>query len=111
MCIRDSRCTAEVEFSDYCPCMVVDTPLAGNALTYMTELLGKGAMDMTCLLYTSWMAICWVLCRRLWGWRWRFCCQPDGSQQAEHNHAAKEQHLRQDTIKNGVRSAQPFEHK
>ena len=40
-------CTAEVEFSDYCPCMVVDTPLAGNALTYMTELLGKGAMDMT----------------------------------------------------------------
>ena len=41
------RCTAEVEFSDYCPCMVVDTPLAGNALTYMTELLGKGAMDMT----------------------------------------------------------------
>ena len=40
------RCTAEVEFSDYCPCMVVDTPLAGNALTYMTELLGKGAMDM-----------------------------------------------------------------
>ena len=41
------RCTAEVEFSDYCPCMVVDTPLAGNALTYMTELLGKEAMDMT----------------------------------------------------------------
>ena len=25
----------------------MDTPLAGNALTYMTELLGKGAMDMT----------------------------------------------------------------
>ena len=38
-------------------------------------------------------------------------CQPDGSQQAEQDHAAKEQHLRQDTIKNGVRSAQPFEHK
>ena len=38
-------------------------------------------------------------------------CQPDGSQQAEHDHAAKEQHLGQDTIKNGVRSAQPFEHK
>ena len=43
------RCTAEVEFSDYCPCLVVDTPLAGNALTYMTELLGKEAMDMTSL--------------------------------------------------------------
>ena len=25
---------------------VVDTPLAKNALTYMTELLGRGAMDM-----------------------------------------------------------------
>ena len=47
------RCTAEVEFSDYCPCMVVDTPLAGNALTYMTELLGKGAMDMTPLTAAS----------------------------------------------------------
>ena len=38
------RCTAEIAFSDYCPCMVVDKPLAQNALTYMTELLGKGAM-------------------------------------------------------------------
>ena len=43
------RCTAEVTFSDYCPCMVVDKPLAQNALTYMTELLGRGAMDMTLL--------------------------------------------------------------
>ena len=41
------RCTAEITFSDYCPCMVVDKELAGNALTYMGELLGKGAMDMT----------------------------------------------------------------
>ena len=41
------RCTAEIAFSDYCPCMVVDKELAGNALTYMGELLGKGAMDMT----------------------------------------------------------------
>ena len=29
--------------------MVVDTPLAKNALTYMTELLGRGAIDMTVL--------------------------------------------------------------
>ena len=29
------RCTAEITFSDYCPCMVVDKELAGNALTYM----------------------------------------------------------------------------
>ena len=41
------RCTAEVEFSDYCPCMVVDKALAADALTYMTDLLGQGAMDMT----------------------------------------------------------------
>ena len=41
------RCTAEITFSDYCPCMVVDKELAGSALTYMGELLGKGAMDMT----------------------------------------------------------------
>ncbi len=41
------RCTAEITFSDYCPCMVVDTPLAKDSLTYMTELLGRGAMDMT----------------------------------------------------------------
>ena len=41
------RCTAEVEFSDYCPCMVVDKTLAADALTYMTDLLGAGAMDMT----------------------------------------------------------------
>ena len=41
------RCTAEVSFADYCPCMVVDKPLAENAMDYMTELLGKGAMDMT----------------------------------------------------------------
>ena len=41
------RCTAEVEFSDYCPCMVVDKALAADALIYMTDLLGAGAMDMT----------------------------------------------------------------
>ncbi len=41
------RCTAEVEFSDYCPCMVVDKTLAADALIYMTDLLGQGAMDMT----------------------------------------------------------------
>lgn len=37
------RCTAEVEFSDYCPCMMVDKALAQDAMTYMTDLLGKGA--------------------------------------------------------------------
>ena len=41
------RCTAEVTFSDFCPCMVVDKALAADARTYMTDLLGQGAMDMT----------------------------------------------------------------
>ena len=40
------RCTAEVEFSDFCPCMMVDKALAQDAMAYMTDLLGKGAMDM-----------------------------------------------------------------
>ena len=41
------RCTAEVSFSDFCPCMVVDDALAENAMTYMTELMGQGALDMS----------------------------------------------------------------
>lgn len=40
------RCTAEVTFHDYCPCMIVNKELAQSALTYMTELLGQGALDM-----------------------------------------------------------------
>lgn len=41
------RCTAEVEFSDFCPCMVVDQTLAANAKTYLNELIGPAAIDMT----------------------------------------------------------------
>ena len=41
------RCTAEVSFSDFCPCMVVDDALAENAMTYMTELMGQGALDVS----------------------------------------------------------------
>ncbi len=41
------RCSAEVDFKDYCPCMVVDHALAGSALNYMTEMFGASAMDMT----------------------------------------------------------------
>ena len=41
------RCTAEVSFADFCPCMVVDDALAENAMTYMTELMGQGALDMS----------------------------------------------------------------
>ena len=39
------RCTAEITFSDYCPCMVVDKELAGNALTYMGECNGYDPDD------------------------------------------------------------------
>lgn len=41
------RCEVEVEFYDFCPSMVVDETLAGDALKYMKELLQDGAMDMT----------------------------------------------------------------
>lgn len=41
------RCEVEVEFYDFCPSMVVDEALSKDALKYMTELLQKGAMDMT----------------------------------------------------------------
>ena len=41
------RCTAEVTFSDFCPCMVVDKALAQASFGYLSELLGQGVMDMT----------------------------------------------------------------
>lgn len=43
------RCTAEVTFSDFCPCMVVDETLSKDAFGYLADLLGQGVMDMTAL--------------------------------------------------------------
>ncbi len=43
------RCTAEVEFYDYCPCMYVDPDLGAAALGYMKELLGPAALDLNAL--------------------------------------------------------------
>ena len=43
------RCTAEVTFSDFCPCMVVDETLSKDAFGYLSEILGQGVMDMTSL--------------------------------------------------------------
>ena len=43
------RCTAEVAFSDFCPCMVVDETLSKDAFGYLSEMLGQGVMDMTSL--------------------------------------------------------------
>lgn len=40
------RCEVDVEFYDYCPCMVVDDALSKAAAKYMTELIGQGAQPM-----------------------------------------------------------------
>lgn len=40
------RCTVDVEFFDYCPCMVIDKDLSNNAFKYMQELIGQGAIQM-----------------------------------------------------------------
>ena len=40
------RCEAEVEYYDYCPCMIIDQALSQSVLQYVKELLGPGAMDM-----------------------------------------------------------------
>lgn len=39
------RCQVEVEFYDYCPCMVIDKDFAADSMKYMGELLGRGAID------------------------------------------------------------------
>ena len=43
------RCEANVEFYDYCPCMVIDEALADASLKYTGELLGEGAISMAAL--------------------------------------------------------------
>lgn len=41
------RCEAEIEFYDYCPCMVIDEALSKNMFNFASELLGSGAMDLS----------------------------------------------------------------
>lgn len=41
------RCEVSVEFYDYCPCMVVDEKMSENALTFMGELIGQGAIPIS----------------------------------------------------------------
>ena len=41
------RCGVDVEFYDYCPCMVIDPSLAGDTLRYMKELVGDSAIDLS----------------------------------------------------------------
>lgn len=40
------RCEVDVEFYDYCPCMVVDDTLSKSATKYMTELIRQGAQQV-----------------------------------------------------------------
>ena len=40
------RCTAKVEFSDYCPCMVIDDAWAKQVLGVMKDTFGSGIIEM-----------------------------------------------------------------
>lgn len=40
------RCEAEVEFYDFCPCMMIDPELAADLMKYMKELLGQAVVDL-----------------------------------------------------------------
>ncbi len=41
------RCETAVEFYDYCPCMMIDSALSSNAMDYVKDLLGEGALDLS----------------------------------------------------------------
>lgn len=41
------RCEAEVEFYDFCPCMVIDQELAADLMKYMKELLGQAVINLS----------------------------------------------------------------
>ena len=41
------RCDVDVEFYDYCPCMMIDGNLSDSVAKYMNELIGQGANQMS----------------------------------------------------------------
>lgn len=41
------RCETDVEFYDYCPCMVIESELAADTLRYMKDLFGDSAIDLS----------------------------------------------------------------
>ncbi len=41
------RCEAEVEFFDFCPCMMIDGALAASAMASMRKLFGDAAIDLS----------------------------------------------------------------
>ena len=44
------RCTAEVTFSDFCPCMVVDETLSKDAFGYLSDLILDTDSGIVCIL-------------------------------------------------------------
>lgn len=43
------RCQVNIEFFDYCPCMLIDDQLSAHALTYMKELFGSEVLTNSSL--------------------------------------------------------------
>lgn len=41
------RCEAEIEFFDFCPCMMIDSALSVDTLNYMKALFGDKALDLS----------------------------------------------------------------
>ena len=41
------RCEVDVEFYDFCPCMMINADLSADAMKYMKELFGDGAVDLS----------------------------------------------------------------
>lgn len=41
------RCNVNIEFYDFCPCMVIDADLAADLMKYMRELLGNQVIDLS----------------------------------------------------------------
>lgn len=41
------RCEVEVDFYDFCPCMIINEELSGDVLKYMKDLFGEKAIDLS----------------------------------------------------------------
>lgn len=41
------RCETNVEFYDFCPCMMIDSDLSADTMKYMKELMGQDVIDLS----------------------------------------------------------------
>lgn len=41
------RCDVNTEFYDFCPCMIIDEELSNDAMHYMKEMFGSGAINLS----------------------------------------------------------------